>query len=89
MSTVLDQIIAGVRDDLADRQSQTPLDQVIAQIETAPAVRDPMPAFRAPQLSIICEVKRSSPSKGHSPRSPTRQNSRSPMPGVVRRRSRS
>jgi len=37
---------------------------VIAQIETAPAVRDPMPAFRAPQLSIICEVKRSSPSKG-------------------------
>ena len=64
MSTVLDQIIAGVRDDLADRQSQTPLDQVIAQIETAPAVRDPMPAFRAPQLSIICEVKRSSPSKG-------------------------
>lgn len=64
MSTVLDQIIAGVRDDLADRQSQTPLDQVIAQIETARAVRDPMPAFRAPQLSIICEVKRSSPSKG-------------------------
>ena len=40
------------------------LDQVIAQIETAPAVRDPMPAFRAPQLSIICEIKRSSPSKG-------------------------
>ncbi len=64
MTSVLDQIITGVREDLADRMAQTPLDQVIAQLETAPAVRDPMPAFRGPQLSVICEVKRSSPSKG-------------------------
>ncbi|WP_341729471.1 indole-3-glycerol phosphate synthase TrpC [Brooklawnia sp.] len=64
MTTVLDQIIAGVREDLADRQLRTPLDEVIAQLQTAPAVHDPMPEFRGPQLSVICEVKRSSPSKG-------------------------
>ena len=29
-----------------------------------PAPRDPMPAFRAPGLSVIAEVKRRSPSKG-------------------------
>lgn len=64
MTTVLDDIIAGVREDLAAREAQTSLDEVIAAVEGAPAVRDPMPAFRASGLSVICEVKRSSPSKG-------------------------
>ena len=63
--SVLDDIVAGVRDDLAVRQAA--LDEVSLgeQVAHAAAPRDPMPAFRAPGLSVIAEVKRRSPSKGH------------------------
>lgn len=62
--TVLDSIIAGVREDLAAREALLPYDEVVALAQQAPAPRDPMPAFRAPGLSVISEVKRKSPSKG-------------------------
>lgn len=64
MTTVLESIIQGVREDLATRMAQISTDQ-IAQIipEVSPAL-DPMPSFRSPQLSVIAEVKRKSPSKG-------------------------
>ncbi len=62
--TVLDDIVAGVRDDLARRQAQTPLADVRAALTDVPPPRDPMPHLRAPGSSVIAEVKRRSPSKG-------------------------
>lgn len=62
--TVLDEIIEGVRLDLAEREASIPLDDVKAAAARAPKALDPMPAFRAPGVSVIAEVKRSSPSKG-------------------------
>lgn len=65
MPTVLDDIIAGVRLDLAHRQASTPradLERALARV--APAI-DAMAALRrAPGLAVIAEVKRASPSKG-------------------------
>jgi len=63
--TVLDDIIVGVRTDLAARESAVPLSDVERAAASAPAPRDPMPDFTAPGVSVIAEVKRSSPSKGH------------------------
>lgn len=63
--SVLDDIVAGVREDLATRRSATPEAAVAEAAATRPAALDPMPAFAAPGLSVIAEVKRRSPSKGH------------------------
>jgi indole-3-glycerol phosphate synthase len=62
--SVLDDIVAGVRVDLATRAAHTPYDEVAAAAAATPAPRDPMPHFRAPGTSVIAEVKRRSPSKG-------------------------
>lgn len=62
--SVLDDIVAGVRLDLAERQARTPLAELRARLADVPPVRDPMPALRAPGSSVIAEVKRRSPSKG-------------------------
>ena len=62
--SVLDEIVAGVREDLAEREARRPLDRVIEAALELPAALDPMPALRSPGLSVIAEVKRSSPSKG-------------------------
>lgn len=61
---VLDDIVAGVRIDLEERMAHTSLADLEARLADAPAPRDPMPAFRAPGLAVIAEVKRKSPSKG-------------------------
>lgn len=63
-ATVLDDIVAGVREDLARRESDLPLSDLLAHLADAPAPRDPMPHFRARGSSVIAEVKRRSPSKG-------------------------
>lgn len=62
--SVLDDIVAGVREDLAVRREQVDEAALLAAIADLPAPRDPMPAFRGPGLSVIAEVKRRSPSKG-------------------------
>ncbi len=62
--TVLDGIVAGVREDLAARESATPLDEVKARGAARPPALDGAAALRAPGISVIAEVKRSSPSKG-------------------------
>ena len=62
--SVLDEIIDGVRVDLAEREAATPLDDVKAAARRAPDAIDPMPAYRSAGVSVIAEVKRASPSKG-------------------------
>jgi indole-3-glycerol phosphate synthase len=64
MPTVLEEIIAGVREDLAARQAAVPLAEVRRLAEQAPRALDAEAALRRPGLSLIAEVKRASPSKG-------------------------
>ncbi|MCK0113826.1 indole-3-glycerol phosphate synthase TrpC [Ornithinimicrobium sp. F0845] len=65
MSTVLDQIVSGVREDLAARRAALPLEQLR---DLARAATDPLDALAALSASggvhLIAEVKRASPSKG-------------------------
>lgn len=69
MSTVLDDIISGVREDLALRQRREPETAVIARVADTAAPLDARAALTGGRddphgVRIIAEVKRSSPSKG-------------------------
>lgn len=60
----LDQIIEGVQEDLAERKKQVGLNELMVKIsEVKPAI-DVLPSLQSSKLSVIAEVKRSSPSKG-------------------------
>jgi indole-3-glycerol phosphate synthase len=61
---VLDEILDGVRADLADRQRHVSLDQLKEMARRAPSPRDAMAALKAEGVSVIAEVKRASPSRG-------------------------
>ena len=62
--SVLDDVVAGVREDLERRRAETPeADLRVRLIEMPPAL-DPLPGFRQDGSSVIAEVKRRSPSKG-------------------------
>ncbi len=60
--SVLDSIIEGVRDDLAQRRRS--MSELYEAMEQAADVRDPLATLQKNDMSIIAEVKRSSPSKG-------------------------
>jgi indole-3-glycerol phosphate synthase len=62
--SVLDEIVDGVRVDLAEREAAVPLAFVKEAARRAADALDPMPRFRAAGVSVIAEVKRSSPSRG-------------------------
>lgn len=62
--SVLDEIIDGVRADLAERQARVSLDELKERAAKAPAAKDGVAALRGEGVKVICEVKRSSPSKG-------------------------
>jgi indole-3-glycerol phosphate synthase len=61
---VLDEILDGVRADLADRQRHISLDQLKEMARRAPSPRDAMAALKSEGVTVIAEVKRASPSRG-------------------------
>ncbi len=64
MSSVLDEIVVGVREDVAVRQAALPMERVKELAAAAAPARDALAAFRAPGVGVIAEVKRRSPSAG-------------------------
>lgn len=64
MATVLDEIIDGVREDMETRRDRVSLETLKERASRTAPARDATAALRAPGVSVISEVKRSSPSKG-------------------------
>jgi indole-3-glycerol phosphate synthase len=62
--SVLDDILAGTREDLAARQAAVPLETLKDRAAGVPAALDGVAALRQPGVAVIAEVKRSSPSRG-------------------------
>ena len=62
--SVLDEILAGVREDIAARQRQVSMDEIRELAAAAPPPRDGYTLLRKPGVGVIAEVKRASPSSG-------------------------
>ncbi len=62
--SVLDEILSGVRADLAERQRRVALDELKEMARRAPSPVDAAAALKADGVSVIAEVKRASPSRG-------------------------
>jgi indole-3-glycerol phosphate synthase len=61
---MLEEIVEGVRADLAERQAVTSLDDLKARARIQPSAKDGVRALRGEGVAVIAEVKRSSPAKG-------------------------
>src|SRR2546430_13957348 len=62
--SVLDEILAGVREDVAARQQQVSLEQIRELAAAAPPPLDAYKLLRKPGVGVIAEVKRASASRG-------------------------
>ena len=62
--SVLDEILVGVRADVAAREAAIPLARVKAAVAARSPAADALAALRAPGVGVIAEVKRASPSAG-------------------------
>jgi len=62
--SVLDEILAGVREDLAAREKRVPLSALRETAAAAPPAKDALAVLRASGVGVIAEVKRASPSRG-------------------------
>lgn len=62
--TVLDDILVGVKVDLADRKSRVDIGRLRELVDDMAPARDGQAALSVPGMSVIAEVKRRSPSKG-------------------------
>jgi indole-3-glycerol phosphate synthase len=62
--TVLDDILVGVREDLATRQAATSIDELKERAARCADAIPVLPRLHGDGVSVIAEVKRSSPSKG-------------------------
>ena len=61
---MLNEILEGVRTDLAARQRHTPLERLKEMAIAAASPRDAVAALSGQDVAVIAEVKRASPSKG-------------------------
>ncbi len=64
MSTILDQIVATKREEIAQRKRQRCVAELQAQAAAALPPRNFLEALRGPAIRLIAEVKKASPSKG-------------------------
>jgi indole-3-glycerol phosphate synthase len=62
--SVLDEILVGVREDLAARQQVTSLDELKDRAAQQSPAKDGVQALKQAGVQVIAEVKRRSPSKG-------------------------
>jgi indole-3-glycerol phosphate synthase len=62
--SVLNEILDGVRADLAARQREVTLDQLKDMAGRAPSPKDAIAVLKGEGVAVIAEVKRASPSKG-------------------------
>ena len=64
MSSILEQIFAAKREELAATRKRVSFAEICSAADAAPATRDFEAALRARRPAIVAEVKRASPSKG-------------------------
>ncbi len=65
MSSILQQIVANRRREIAQAKQQRPSSQLERELDAAPPVRDFRQALRqASPIALIAEIKKASPSKG-------------------------
>ena len=64
MPTILDEIVAAKKTELASQKKAVPLEQLLEKISGQPAPIDFADALRGDRIRLIAEVKKASPSRG-------------------------